>query len=47
MHRASLIASLIAFAMFVYAQMRGVDPLGDFDGNRPVQSSQKGSSYHK
>lgn len=47
MHRASLIASLIAFATFIYAQARGIDPLNYYDSSRPVQSSAKSGSYHK
>lgn len=47
MYRANLIASLIALALFVYGQVRGVDPLSYFDSNRVAQSSSKASSSHK
>ena len=39
MHRANLVYSLIALALFAYAQARGYDPLGFLDGDKPVKST--------
>ncbi|MBI2315870.1 MAG: hypothetical protein HYU75_02220 [Betaproteobacteria bacterium] len=47
MYRANLIASLIAVALFAYAQARGIDPLSFLDGDRTPQSSAKERTQHK
>lgn len=48
MHRANFIFSLIALALFSYAQARGYDPLSFLDGDKPVKSTSSArSTYHK
>ena len=48
MPRASLIFSLIALALFTYAQARGYDPLSFLDGDKPMKwTSSSRSTSHK
>ena len=48
MHRTNFVYSLIALALFAYAQARGYDPLSFLDGDRPVKSlSSSRSTSHK
>ena len=48
MHRANLVFSLLALALFAYAQARGYDPLSFLDGDKPVKSASSArSTSHK
>ena len=48
MYRLSLAASLIALALFAYAQARGMDPMNLFNGSHTSSPYSGGRSvYHK
>ena len=46
MFRGNLVASLLALALFAWAQAKAIDPLGMFD-SRPGKPSATRSTYHK
>ena len=47
MFRASLVTSLLALALFAWAQMRAIDPLGFLDDRPGTPSTHQRGTYHK